>query len=275
MSKKFPVTIVSKLYEQEEIKTIMMNGMRWYYRNNVPDEDKIFKASMTSGLSRAYPKGEHFYDWIAKYSHWRSVILGEAIVLGNVAHDGIDKMVKGHTIDINWIEMAILNQTDVKWRLQSNIKSMVQYVQRLLESYMAFHDKYDPICIASEFALYSEEHMFAGRTDQLYRIGDDIVLVDNKTGMAHDHHIIQSLGYAHIYNEYYATKEWKCNKVGILYLKKDYRKKPTFVFKMVNADPTRYLNYLNWYADEYGVPEIKFGFKPRKKFSLTKTKETA
>jgi hypothetical protein len=62
--------------------------------------------------------------------------------------------------------------------------------------------------------------------------------------------------------------------VGVLYLKKDYRKKPTFGFKMINADPTRYLNYLNWYADEFGVPEIRFGFKPRKIFSLTKTKET-
>ena len=272
MPKTNPVNIVSILNEQKHIKTIMCNGMRWYYDASVPDEDKVFRASMTSGISKVYPKGEHFYDWIAKFGHWRQIVLGEAQVHGNATHDAVDMLCKGHTIDSQWIEANIVSQPAVAWRLSSNIKGMVMNVRKAMESYMAWHDEYDPVCIGSEFALYHPEHMFAGRTDQLYKIGDDIVLVDNKTGMAHDHHQLQSLGYAYIYNTYYAPEEYKCNKVGVLYLKKDYRRKPTFAFKMIDATPDRYLKYCEYYADEYGTPKIKFGFKPRKEFSLSKKK---
>jgi hypothetical protein len=269
-----PVNIVSILNNQDNIKTVMSNGMRWYFDASVADDDKIYRASMTSGLSKAYPKGDHFYEWVAKQGMWKSVTLGTAIVHGNCVHDGIDMMVKGHTIDTNWIEMNIINQPIMTWRIENNIKKMVNNVQKALESYMAWHEEYNPICIGSEFALYHPEHMFAGRTDQLYKIGDDICLIDNKTGMAHAHHLIQGLGYAHIYNTYYAPEEYKCNKVGVLYLKKDYKRKPTFGFKMISAKPDRYLRYLEYYADEFGSPKIKFGYKPRVKFSLSKTKET-
>lgn len=273
IQKDNPVTLVSVLNDQQHIKTIMCNGFRWYYDASVPDDDKVFRASMTSGISKVYPKGEHFYDWIAKFGHWRQVVLGRAQVHGNTVHDGVDMVNKGHTIDMNWMEMNIINQPNMGWRLESSIKAMVMDVRKAMESYFAWHDEYNPICLGSEFVLYHPEHMFAGRTDQLYKIGDDIVLVDNKTGMAHDHHQLQSLGYAHIYNTYYAPEEYKCNKVGVLYLKKDYRRKPTFGFKMINADPERYLRYTDYYADEYGVPKPKFGFKPRKSFSLNKDKE--
>ena len=62
MPKTNPVNIVSILNEQKHIKTIMCNGMRWYYDASVPDEDKVFRASMTSGISKVYPKGDHFFD---------------------------------------------------------------------------------------------------------------------------------------------------------------------------------------------------------------------
>tara|TARA_Y100000592_G_C5456362_1_gene311559 strand:+ start:767 stop:1609 length:843 start_codon:yes stop_codon:yes gene_type:complete len=268
-----PVNLVALLTEQEHIRTIMCNGMRWYYDSSVPDEDKVFRASMTSGLSKVYPKGEPFYDWIAKYGHWRSIILSKAIVKGNVTHDGIDMVNKGHTIDPQWMEMNIQSQASMGWRMDSSIKAMVMEVRKCMESYFAWHDEHKPICLGSEFTLYHPDHMFAGRTDQLYRIGDDIVLVDNKTGMPHEHHLIQGLGYAYIYNKYYAPEEYKCTKIGVLYLKDSYRKKPTFSFKTIDASPDRYLRYLEYYADEWGVPKIKFGYKPRKVFSLSNIKE--
>ena len=138
---------------------------------------------------------------------------------------------------------------------------------------MAFWEEHNPQIIASEFPLYNSEHIFAGRTDQLYemtiRNKKSLVLVDNKTGMPHEHHIIQCLGYAYIYNNYYAGRRKKIDRVATLYLKNSFVKKPGFSFKCVKYDETRYLNFIDYFVTEYGIPQLKFGFKPRKVFSFT------
>ncbi len=274
MVNPYPTNIVDILNKQDSIKTKMMNGHRWYYDSSNPEP--TYRMSMTSGLNVAYPKGPGLFEWGVKSGYWHKMLSDTAIVPGNLVHDAIDLLFQGQTIDDVWFEIALMEQEKIGWRLESNKTTIINSCLRYMESFFAWYDKFQPVCIGSEFKLYNEEHLFAGRTDQLYKITDEktgeteIVLVDNKTGTAHDYHWIQGLGYAHIYNTYYAPEEYKCTKVGVLYLKKDYRKKPNYSFKMIDANPERYLNYCDWYVNEFKVPVIKFGYLPRRKFSLVK-----
>tara|TARA_R100001129_G_scaffold148822_1_gene110533 strand:- start:347 stop:1174 length:828 start_codon:yes stop_codon:yes gene_type:complete len=267
-----PVNLQQVLGNQDQITTIHMNGVRWYY--NKLDAEPTYRMSMTSGLGKGYAKTNQFFEWGVKMGHWYRVVRDKAGTYGTIVHDAIDLMLQGEDVDETWIRLTLLESSNQLWRLEDSLKQAVMKIQKYLESFMAFWDEHQPQILASEFPLYHPEHLFAGRTDQLYEMTHRkkkcMILVDNKTGMPHESHLIQCLGYAYIYNNYYAGDGPKIEKVATLYLKDSFIKKPGFSFKCIKYDESRYMNFVDYFVTEYGVPELKFGFKPRKVFSLTK-----
>jgi hypothetical protein len=88
----------------------------------------------------------------------------DAAAIGDIVHDWIDRLIKGGTIP------------------DAEVQSQVITARRMLDTFRAFCRKYNPQFLESEFTVWSDAYGYAGTGDWYGRIGDWLVLVDNKTG---------------------------------------------------------------------------------------------
>lgn len=278
--------LIENLKDDQNLKTISDGGYRFYFDAN--QETRVHRISMTTAINRLYPKGKELFEWGVKNGHWYKIMRDTAGVKGTVTHDAIhrcwqslyarlkDPDDKFYSVNDDWLRVELASNNSTNWEIENTRGQMISSIKKYMESYFAWIEEYDPFCIASEFALYHPDHLLAGRTDQLYRMNiegkNHLVIVDNKTGNKYDQHLVQTQGYAYIYNTYYAKPKGKVTKVATLYLKDKWIKKPTFGFKLYDYDPTEYLAFVKYFKILYGEPKPKQRYKVRKEFEIPLTK---
>ena len=91
---------------------------------------------------------------------------------GDIVHDWIDNHIQGVSIDPRVY-------TD---KNTGEEKTAPTTARHMWEAFVQFEDTYHPEWIASEFTVWSDKYGFAGTMDWSAKIGEFIVLGDNKTG---------------------------------------------------------------------------------------------
>ena len=105
-----------------------------------------------------------------------------AMAIGTIVHYHILKKYSKHNIKL---------PTDHVWNTPRS--EVVGRVRRCLDMWDALDLNIKPVC--AESAIFWNEPMYAGRMDLLCKIDGDLTLIDVKTGMHYDDHVIQASGY--------------------------------------------------------------------------------
>lgn len=204
---------IKKHYKIELAKTL---NQHWY---SVWDGDKFlghFPSSTT--ILNAYPQSVQLTKWIADNGWSESQrIKSEAGERGTRIHNACDYLEDG----------LELYENDYKIEEWVKIKSFVEW-----------HKKYSPELIAKEFPIFSKKGKYAGRLDRIYKIDDEIVIVDFKSSSSlHEHFPLQFASYANAIEE---MTDLKVDKTAGLLLGAS------------NKDGYRFVEYPEW-KDHYKV----------------------
>ena len=209
------VTRITSLNERWYARTVLnkKTGLREY----------VYYPSST-WISGYYPKGVHFYKWLAGKG-WSEVeaVKQAAADKGSRVHYACEDLDKGKEIKIN--ERYLNPRTGEKEELSK------EEVDCIL-SYRDFLDETKPILLAQEITSFGD--FYAGTADKIFRmparqsfgIGEgnnprQIWIVDLKTSQSiWPEHELQISSYSHMEIDYkklgIAKKEWSKRKLAIL-----------------------------------------------------------
>ena len=193
---------ISVQREEKKLKRIDFLDRRVYQRS-----EGVYYPSVTSILS-AMPADPFFLQWMAEVGKNADIIRDKAAREGTQVHEGIEKLVKGFGLD--WVDSyGNANYNLQVWQMLLKFKDFFEYVK--------------PETLASEMFLYSDTYKYAGTTDYLCKVGDEIWLIDFKTsnhiGLSYD---LQLAAYAKALEE---LKGIKVDRCGVLWLKASTRSK--------------------------------------------------
>lgn len=152
--------------EKRGLVQITSTDERWYQM------DTTFVPSVTWILN-SYPKGVQFYQWLASKG-WdeAELIKSEAGDRGNKIHNAISDILAGYEVKI-----------DSKFRnSKGDFEELTGDECEAILSFITWYNEVKPETIAYDFTCYSEKHGYAGTLDYLCRIGEEVYLVDFKTG---------------------------------------------------------------------------------------------
>lgn len=187
---------ISVQREEKRLKRIDFLDRRVYQRS-----EGVYYPSVTSILS-AMPADPFFLQWIAEVGKNADIIRDKAAREGTQVHEGIEKLVKGE--GLSWVD----DYGNARYNLN---------VWKMLLKFQDFYNLVKPETLASEMFLYSDTYEYAGTTDYLCKVGDEIWLIDFKTsnhiGLSYD---LQLAAYAKALEE---LKGIKVDRCGVLWLK--------------------------------------------------------
>lgn len=187
----------------EELQRITLPDKRLY---KTPENE--YAPSVTTILN-SLPADPMFLQWLADAGKGAEVIRNRAAKEGSQTHEGIEQLLKGEQLD--WVD----NFGNARYS---------SLVWRMLLRFQDFYNELKPEVLGSEMFLYSKEHQYAGTTDGLFKVGNEIWLLDYKTSNHLDtlRYYAQLAAYAKALEEQKGIKPDKC---GILWLKASTRKK--------------------------------------------------
>lgn len=156
---------------------------------------KIYVPSSTTILN-AYPQSVQLTQWIAQQGwHESQRIKSEAGERGTRVHQGIEYL----------LQKSVLDKENYSLEEWSRLSAFVDW-------YKAYH----PQIVATEKLCYSRKYGYAGRTDAIFKISDQIIVCDWKTSSSiHDHFPLQVASYAQALEE---QKEYGVAQTAILQL---------------------------------------------------------
>jgi len=164
-------------------------------------DEGVFYPSVTTIL-QYLPKGKFFEQWIKDVGHNADVIMRRAANEGTQVHDAIESLLLGN--EIEWLD----EYGNAKYN---------QIVWEMIGKFVEFWSTYKPKLIGTEEFVFSDEYKYAGTTDIVCEIDNEIWLIDIKTSnnltKSYD---LQLASYAKAWEE---IKNQKIDKTGILWLK--------------------------------------------------------
>jgi genome maintenance exonuclease 1 len=176
-------------------KQINILDSRFYKRN-----DKYY-PSVTSILNY-FPKNKFFHEWLKDVGHNADIIASKAASEGTQVHTAIDNFLNGE--EINWLD----EYGNAKYSLE---------VWKMILKFAEFWNTHKPELITSEYHLFSDKHEYAGTSDLVVKLKDQIWLLDIKTSNSlHTSYDLQIASYAKAWNE---THDTLIERTGILWLK--------------------------------------------------------
>jgi len=176
-------------------KQVNVLDSRFYRRN-----DKYY-PSVTSVLNY-FPKNKFFHEWLKDVGHNADIIASKAASEGTQVHNAIDRFLNGE--EIKWI--------DENGRAEYSLE-----VWKMILKFADFWNTHKPELIASEYHLFSDTHEYAGTTDIIVRLNNQVWLLDIKTSNSlHTSYDLQLAAYAVAWNE---THNTLIERTGILWLK--------------------------------------------------------
>lgn len=205
------------LKEIKEIKKGVMRitslNERWYARTvtNRSGKAQYTYYPSSTWISSYYPKGAHFYKWLAGKGWTEVEALKQAAAdKGSRVHYACQDLDDGKTIKIT--DRYINPSTGQKEELSK------EEVDCII-SYRDFLDEMQPELLAQEITSFGD--VYAGTADKIFRIGKDIWVVDLKTSQyIWPEHELQISSYAHMQFDLkkmgITEKEWKKRKLAVL-----------------------------------------------------------
>lgn len=169
---------VLKNYKVELAKTL---NQHWYdVWKAKPDGTKgrflgTFPSSTT--ILNAYPQSAYLTKWIAEQG-WSEAqrIKSEAGERGTRIHAALDTLEAGGTL------------------LEANY-SLEEWWK--ICTFVRWHDEYRPELIVAEYPVFSAKGKYAGRLDRIYKILDEVIILDFKSSQSiHEHFPLQFASYA-------------------------------------------------------------------------------
>jgi genome maintenance exonuclease 1 len=176
-------------------KQVNVLDSRFYKRN-----DKYY-PSVTSVLNY-FPKNKFFHEWLKDVGHNADIIASKAASEGTQVHNAIDRFLNGE--EIKWI--------DDNGRAEYSLE-----VWKMILKFADFWNTHKPELIATEYHLFSDTHEYAGTTDIIVKLNNQVWLLDIKTSNSlHTSYDLQLAAYAVAWNE---THNTLIERTGILWLK--------------------------------------------------------
>jgi len=199
---------------QRGVTRITSLNERWYVRNVLNEKtgqkERVYYPSST-WVSGYYPKGEHFYKWLAGKG-WSEVeaVKQAAADKGSRVHWACQELDEGKQIKIT--DRYLNPSTKQKEELSK------EEVDCII-SYRDFLDETKPVLLAQEITSFGD--VYAGTADKIFRMGKEIWIVDLKTSQSiWPEHELQISSYSRMQIDYkrlgITDKEWKKRKLAIL-----------------------------------------------------------
>lgn len=161
-------------FVSEGIVRVTIADERWYFREN-KDKTRTEVPSVT-WIAGCYPKGVQFYKWLAQKGWDESeAIKTSAGDKGSKVHNAIEDLLKGDTVKMD--SKYINNSTGQPEELTIDEYSC-------LMNFVDWHNETKPKTLRTEFVIFDDIDGYAGTVDYLCQIGDEVWLIDFKTGQS-------------------------------------------------------------------------------------------
>ena len=250
------------------IQQLMSESGRMYSNGTKPF------YSVTTILNKMFPTEPFLIKW------WKShpIMFTDRTLkakgyMGSIVHDILDKM----KMDLEFIVeyeyvQEIIKQTMSPYYIDfyNGIDDATEIALKYIESYIAWGESYTPSIIASESRLYHEQYDWAGTTDDVIKVHNKITISDIKTGVQSDKHFYQGVAYAILWNALYPNTP--VETVAVLYLKSDYKTRPTYKFSTLDLKSAKGTSIANeWFKMmelfrlRYANADGSYTYKPRYK----------
>lgn len=175
-----------------ELKQINFLDERFYLRDA---QKELYYPSVTEILS-VYPKGFGFHQWLKDVGNNAGEIAQRAADRGSLVHNALDKIAKGESII--WDEKVYDLET---WQ---GILKGIEFLSKCK-------------IILTEQNVFNDDLQYAGTTDLVCKIDNDIWLIDYKFSQSiYKTNYLQVAAYKEAFNKCFDEKITKC---GILHLK--------------------------------------------------------
>jgi len=168
------ITIDGKEYVQ-----LTLPDERWYVRgivdelNNKLENEFVPSVSWISGF---YPKGIAFYKWLAdKGWNEAEALKSSAGNKGSKIHQAIESLLKGKEVRMR--EKFLNRET-----LQEEELTVDEY--EAIMSFVDWYNETNPEIVGTEQVVFNDEYGYAGTVDLICRIGDQLYIIDFKTGQS-------------------------------------------------------------------------------------------
>lgn len=191
---KKDIRVVDK---KNNIVRITTADERWYVKDGVNKVTKLPEYKFyrnATWIAGCYPKGVHFYKWLASKGWDESqVIMEDAGERGTMIHAAIEMLLKGETVNI---DTKIFNTVTEKERELT----VDEYAATM--SFQDWFNEIKPEVLEIEQVYFNEEHNYAGTLDLICKIDEVLYIVDFKSGQnIFPNHEIQLNLYAMAYAE--------------------------------------------------------------------------
>ena len=179
-----------------ELKQVNFLDRRVYQR----DED-LFYPSVTTIL-QYMPKNKFFESWLKEVGFNADIIMRKAGEEGTQLHEAVEALVKGE--EINWLD----DYGNARYSLT---------VWEMINKFVEFWTQAKPELISSEEFVYSDEFQYAGTSDLIVKLDDEVWLLDVKSSNSyHKSFELQLAAYAKAYEEMTGQK---IDRTGVLWMK--------------------------------------------------------
>jgi len=188
------------IVEGSTVERFDISGIRWYspiVEDGTPWEDRVFVPSVTTVLN-VVDKGIGWNKWLGDSASYEAAMAygKEAGLVGSIAHDFIEQMNHGTTIELPTEPGEYTNHAnylDTKTLETHEIWPRRKLIQRRLMAYKKFHRERFIDMLASEIMLFCDN--FAGTADFVGHIKfnkkEPLSLIDYKTGKEYEDHQLQ------------------------------------------------------------------------------------
>jgi len=179
-----------------ELKRIDFSDRRVYERS-----EGVYYPSVTSVL-QYMPKNKYFESWLKDVGHNADLIMRKAGDEGTQTHNAIEELLAGK--ELNWMdEYGNAKYNELVWGM--------------ILKFVDFWEQAKPKLLYTEEFTYSDTHKYAGTTDIIAEIDEEIWLIDFKTSNSlHKTMDMQLAAYVKAIEE---TKDIKIDRTGILWFK--------------------------------------------------------
>jgi hypothetical protein len=160
--------IETRVIDKEKgIVQITTNDERWY-------QIKDFFVPSVTWIAGHYPKGVQFYKWLAEKGWDESQAIKQAAGdKGSKVHNACEDILRGKTVKI---DDKYLN------RSTGEMEELSVEEYECLMSLVGWLNEVNPVIINGEYNVVNPEFGYAGTVDLKCKIGEEIWLVDFKTG---------------------------------------------------------------------------------------------
>jgi hypothetical protein len=142
------------------------DGNRFY---STPNGD--YYSSVTTIL-QSLPPSPHFIKWLKENGSDSDKIRDEAAARGTVIHQAIERINNNEEVRV-----------DTRFKIKDGYERTLTFDEiHAVLGYLKAREELGIVPVANEMQVFCSEHKYAGTLDMLAYVGDDLYIIDIKTG---------------------------------------------------------------------------------------------